>query len=315
MLSIKSALDITGALRRAVSILLDGISVNVFPCGTPDRVLFQGRVKKLRGQFDDAGTPDSVLFLAGDAIRCIEEYGAAAEEFMSARGRGQQQTTGLLLNAFIRISKGNPDTLGKLRTISGELERASGTDDIAALNKSLAECIHELESRPQEEDEVAESHAADVDIATGLPGVQSAIAAIRAAGRANTPCHVLAFGVDRLETINLRFGFRAGDQILLLFAQHVAQHLAPQDTLYRWRGPCFVVLTERTDSASGLAAEASKIAHSRLEHTITKGEREIVVPVAASSALFTIPSHRPVDETLERLDEFAIHRTALRHEA
>lgn len=304
-----------GALRRAVSILLDGISVNVFPCGAADRISFQSRIKKLRGNFDDAATPDSVLLLAGDAIRCIEEYGAAAEDFISARGRRLPQTTGLLLDAFIRTSKSNPDSLGKLRSIAAQLERASGTEDIAALNKNLTECLREMEVRQREEDEAAESPATDVDIATGLPGVQSAIAAIRNAGRGNTPCHVLAFGVDRLETVNLRFGFRAGDQILLLFAQHVAQHLAPEDTIYRWRGPCFVVLTGRTDPASVLAVEAAKIAHARLEHTITKGEREIVVPVAASSALFTIRSHRPVEETLERLDEFAVHRTAVRHEA
>ena len=316
-----SALGMGEALRRSVLVLLETVELNAFSCGTDELASFQRRIETLRHGFDKAHSTDELLDLTGQAVRRIEEYGAATDVFVSKQRRQTRETITLLMHSLMEISKGSKDSVRNLERIGGDLEKLYSGVEIASVNERLRVCLDALEHESKRQQQLQsgidrqltrvatlETGVADTDAATGLAGVQSATQAIRASATNSGTSHVLAFGVDRMEAVNMRFGFRAGDDILMLFAQHLAQRLNTGDALFRWRGPCFVVLTSRQGSESSLAVEARRILGPRLEHSVRMGEREIVMPVTASWTMLSLPPESCPDEALRKLDEFAIHR-------
>ena len=323
--------------RRTLSVILEGVSLSALPCGPGELACFQERIERLRGQFERLGDRDAALALTGDAIRCIEGYGALSERCLAQQKEETNDAIRMLAEAFLEVSGVTGKRREQLRNITAEFGDAGDQTEVthtgvinARLQACLQGCLHDIAeevavqkaaaaarnegNRPLGILQIAaeDSVPADIDTATGLPGVQSAIHAIRSVAGKAGGFHLLAFAVERMETINLRFGFKAGDEILMLFAQHLAGQLAPGDVLFRWRGPCFVVLTERSELEATLAKEASRAASARLEHTLTIGQREVNLPVASTWTLLTVPPEQSACEVLRGLDEFAIHRVQAR---
>ena len=317
--------DLTAALRRVVSIVLEGVALNAFPYNQNAFSTFQDSIDRLRRGFDGATSDDAALMLAGQTIRCLEEYGNAAERFTTAQTEQMKKSFDLLTEALVKVSHSSVESVGNLRTIRTELENVSRMDDISAINRKLQICLvgicQEVERQSQIKSDVhtdlekvaqIENVAGEIDAVTGLAGMQSARQAIRSALQSGVISHVYVFGVERMEAINIRFGFGVGDQILLLFAQQLAQRLPPGDVLFRWRGPCFVAVSQRDGPESTLASDAAKIAGSRLEHTVTVGQREIVLPIVGSWTMLKMSPQSRLEDVLHRVDEFAIHRVHTR---
>jgi len=76
--------------------------------------------------------------------------------------------------------------------------------------------------------------------------------------RENTPVSVLAWDIDRFKEINDAYGHSAGDKVLRVIAQHLAQHVRGTDFVARYGGEEFVMLLVGTDAA-GAAMTADKI--------------------------------------------------------
>lgn len=338
MLSIRAtlerpAVDMASVLRRTLSVILEGVCLSALPCGPGELACFQERIERLRDQLERLGDRDAALALTGDAIRCIEGYGALSERCLAQQKDETNEAIRMLAEAFLEVSGVTGEKREQLRNITAEFADAGDQTDVihpGVINTRLEACLQDIGEevaaqkaaaaarieggRPLGISQVAaeDSVPVDIDTATGLPGAQSAIHAIRSVAGKAGGFHLLAFAVERMETINLRFGFKAGDEILMLFAQHLAGQLAPGDVLFRWRGPCFVVLTERSELEATLAKEASRAAGARLEHTLTIGEREVNLPVASTWTLLTVPPDQSACEVLRGLDEFAIHRVQAR---
>jgi diguanylate cyclase (GGDEF)-like protein len=66
------------------------------------------------------------------------------------------------------------------------------------------------------------------------------------------PCTLIMLDIDHFKQINDRFGHNVGDACLTRFAQAVATLLGTGDTLYRFGGEEFVVLTPQ-DASAGMA--------------------------------------------------------------
>jgi diguanylate cyclase len=76
--------------------------------------------------------------------------------------------------------------------------------------------------------------------------------------RENTPVSVLAWDIDRFKEINDAYGHSAGDKVLRVIAQHLAQHVRGTDFVARYGGEEFVMLLVGTDAAQA-AMTADKI--------------------------------------------------------
>jgi diguanylate cyclase len=76
--------------------------------------------------------------------------------------------------------------------------------------------------------------------------------------RDHTPISVLAWDIDRFKDINDAYGHSAGDKVLRVVAQHLAQHVRGTDFVARYGGEEFVMLLVGTDAAQA-AVTADKI--------------------------------------------------------
>ena len=90
----------------------------------------------------------------------------------------------------------------------------------------------------------------------------------------------------------------------MLFGQHVAQRISKNDRLYRWRGPGFLALLDRTGTEISIRAEIARAVSARLEQEIDLGGRLVLLPIAASWTF--IPLVNSTEEAVsKKLDAFA----------
>jgi diguanylate cyclase len=76
--------------------------------------------------------------------------------------------------------------------------------------------------------------------------------------RENTAISVLAWDIDRFKEINDAYGHSAGDKVLRVVAQHLAQHVRGTDFVARYGGEEFVMVLCGTDATQALVT-ADKI--------------------------------------------------------
>ncbi|MGH8208856.1 MAG: GGDEF domain-containing protein [Steroidobacteraceae bacterium] len=108
--------------------------------------------------------------------------------------------------------------------------------------------IHGLQKSLQEEQSLRM-----IDALTGIPNRAAYDDRIRHEfmrwRRENTAVSVLAWDIDRFKEINDAYGHSAGDKVLQVLAQHLAQHVRGTDFVARYGGEEFVMILTGTDAA------------------------------------------------------------------
>ena len=304
------------ARGRIAAILLQGIARHAFPSSATAVAEFEAEIESLVARFESARDDDAAIQLACDAVECFQSYGASTEHFIADEGKQTRGALVLLADSLLKGCRGAAEDAGNLRDITAELENAPATGDLAQLNAELRFCLaricSEVDALRRRNSEFLQDldRAArlDVDSGTGLPGVSSAVRAIRTAMDHGVTAPIYAFRVENMEAANRRFGFKAGDQMLLHFAQFVAQRLGANDVLFRWRGSCFLAVS--TAMGSALApSDVARILASRLDYSMTVGSRQVDVSIASSWNMLNLSPGISMDDVLLRLDEFAVRGT------
>jgi diguanylate cyclase len=133
------------------------------------------------------------------------------------------------------------DRTQRMRMRVGDLER-----EIHGLHKSLQE----------------EQSLRMIDALTGIPNRAAYDDRIRHEfmrwQRDSTPVSVLAWDIDRFKEINDAYGHSAGDKVLRVIAQHLAQHVRGTDFVARYGGEEFVMILIGTGADQACTA-ADKI--------------------------------------------------------
>lgn len=98
----------------------------------------------------------------------------------------------------------------------------------------------------KERAELNQRRAANIDPLTGIANrrglTEIAIRVIARSKADNAPLSILVFDLDNFKGINDRFGHRAGDRVLVIFADAMQQALRPLDLVGRMGGEEFVAL-------------------------------------------------------------------------
>ena len=174
----------------------------------------------------------------------------------------------------------------QLSFVESQLMRANGLDDLRQLKTYTAACLNlvrrentrlQVETREKVtalKNDVERLSARlktaaieeSEDPVTGLPARAAAEQAMEKRISSGKTCVAALFLMDRLITINARFGHDVGDDIVMSCAQMLAKKLSGA-TLYRWSGPGFVAVfdpliatadAESRGSPSGSAATRKK---------------------------------------------------------
>jgi GGDEF domain-containing protein len=312
----------SAALLRVATLLLEGIALHAVECDPAERSEFQNAIRKCRRQVEDMEVSGDVLVSTGAAIQTLENYNRGIERFIRIRGKGLEEMVGMLKKSLIEISHAGESAVQNLNGIEKDLHGISQIDDLRELKTKLASSLKILAEETTRQKNQSEHLTADLektisgaqcalqgssvefDSITGLAGHAAAVRAMSALVSAGESRYVAVFCVERLDLINSRFGFAAGDQILVIFSQYVAQQLSGTDKLFRWRGPGVVAILQRPGNFSEVQFELRRSASARLEHSISIGSRLVLLPIAQSWSLLKLSGDTSAEDLSAKIDAF-----------
>ena len=214
----------------------------------------------------------------------------------------------LVSESLLYMSGAGADIRLEVQEIERDLTLAPQLEVLEGARKRLAVCLEKVR-HDGAGNSSAPTAPGESDSLTGLPDFGYAVAAMCAVWNHREDHFAAIFALDRLDAINLRFGFKTGDQVLLTLSRHIAAHLAATDQFFRWRGPCLMALVKRQMPESLAAAEMSRAVSTRLEQAITIGKREVMVPISTSWNLFPLSAVETLESMVSHLNEFAMNRT------
>src|SRR4051794_40759222 len=315
--------DKSADAARVASLLLEGIAVHAIECDPTERTDFQNSIRKFSRLVEEASEDGGILVLMGAAIQTLENYNRGIERFVRVRGKEYEEMVGMFSKAVLEIANAGDSAIQNLNRIEKDLRNVSQVDDLRELKAKLGESLKALSAETtrqrRQTDDITSSMKEDlltaqnptgpgapveIDPITGLPGFSAAERELRVSLASGKSKYVAIFCVDRLDLINSRFGFAAGDQILMMFSQYVAQQLSGDDKLFRWRGPCVVAILTRPGSFAELQAELRRAASARLEHNVSIGARSVLLPITQSWSVLQMSGSSTPEDLFARIDSF-----------
>jgi diguanylate cyclase (GGDEF)-like protein len=294
--------DDAAAHWRLVWLILEAVACHAVEADPAERQAFQDSLRALAKKMEESDGRTTPLVLVGEAIKTIETYNRSVQRALGSHIKELQSIVSLFTRSILQVSKGSAASANKLHQIERQIEKSSQSEDLRAIKVQLEQSleviceeaaeqerrsaditdqIHKAAARPESAAALSEA-VGDIDLITGLPNQRAAEQALRSAAAEGAATYVVLLCVDRLEVINSRFGFSVGDRILMLFGQHLAQKFSNDDRLFRWRGPGFLALLDRSGPESSVRAEVTRMVSARLEQQIELGERSVLLPIAAS---------------------------------
>lgn len=311
-------------LLQAVDQLLYAMATHGAVGDPAEHDAFAAVIQQLREVFRQASGP-GILHGAHRAVQAFEEYNKQAVRFL----RAHTLELGRLLNAFgdtlAAISTASEASVLRLRDLEKQILKASSAEEVKTFGPRVAATLESLREQTLRQRERTEQSIAQLrrdlengrpagalnpnagaraDSLSGLPHRAQAEQALDAAIQAGGHGFAVAFVVDRVHLINARFGYAVGDQILLLFSEHLSQHLNAGDQLFRWTGPVFLVLMDRPDLPDSVRTEVKRVTSKKLETTVQIGSRSVLLPVTSSAAIFSLLDADSAAGLVEKIDTF-----------
>jgi len=328
LISLKRLLAIEPSSAKADArvpwLLLEAVACHAVESDPMEREAFQAGLRDIVTKMEQSKRDAEMLVFTGEAIKSIETYNRSVQRSLNSQIKELQSIVSLFTRSMLQVSKGSASSAVTLRHIEHQIEKSSQTQDLRILKTQLQESLkgicdaaavqerraeqvesqlRETMSRPETAAVMSEA-IADLDMATGLPNFRSAEQSIRLAITAGASTYAVLFRVDRIEVINSRYGFAVGDRILMLFGQHLAQHLSSGDQLYRWRGPSFLVLVDRKGPEISIRAEIARMVSARLDQEIELGGRSVLLPISTSWMLAGVAGSS-LEKLSDKLDMFS----------
>jgi GGDEF domain-containing protein len=316
--------DLSSSLLRVAALLLEGTALHAVDYDRAELATFQSDIRRVRANIEESTDAGELLALGGEAMRDMENYNRRVERTLVARRKEVQSIMAMMTQTLLELAKGSETSAKSLHSIEAQLDVASKVEDIRLLKTEMATCLKtirtEADKQKARSSEILEKLertvanrgpesgaprcTTDLDPITGLGSWGKAEESAEVALARGTATHIAVVRLDRLDMINKRFGNAAGNQALLLVSQHVAQQLANNDELFRWRGPAFVALLDRQTPTAAVRVEMTKMFAERLRYEVANGSRTMLLPLPVSWTVFELAAFGDVEALGIQLDTF-----------
>jgi diguanylate cyclase (GGDEF)-like protein len=290
------------ALRRALSLLLQGIGLHAIEGRPNEYTRFRDGLNALAAQFEEEMPTADPIGQAGEALRMLDEYNQRTAEYLQMPGAEFRAMARMLTSAIATLAATGKENTSHLREIGESLASASGLEDVRLVRQHLSECLDAIRGETERQRAATEkavehlsrqldqaqgeSQANRKDPVTGLPLRKIAEDAIHH-GCQNPADHFVAmFCVDRVQTINQRFGYEVGDNVLRQYAEFLRKGLPVADLLFRWAGSTLVAILQRQSRVEIVRDEISSLVDEPLEITVSSAKRAILLPIASRWSVF-----------------------------
>jgi GGDEF domain-containing protein len=281
---------------------------------------FRATLEELTSTLTTTQDPNQLMAVAEAANEAMESYNRGAQRVYAAQTVELRCMIEMLSQTLVSLAQAGGQSVQTLQSIRNQVESARQLDDIRILRARLGDSLKSIsdEARVQRERNaqmlhqaeeaalVAAGHQEDpeIDHVCGLPSVWKAEREIVAKTGTESRYYAAVFVIERLESVNRRYGYAAGDQLLQLFGRYLVSKLAATDKAYRWRGPTFVALLDRSAQADAVGAEVARFASTPQEHTIEVDGRPLKVPLSCAWTIVQLAKCQIAGEACQQIDRF-----------
>jgi diguanylate cyclase (GGDEF)-like protein len=310
---------------RVIKLLLQGIALHAVEGDRHDHEKFRRDMQALLDSVEANPSTAVLLVNTGSALKTLENYNQSTTRYIRMQGAELQNMIGMLTRTVATLGAGSDRSVTRLREIEGQLEKASEIEDVRMLKLRMEQCLESIREESQkqksESSQMMQGLQRDIlqsqerirtasislpDPVTGLPVRADAETALMAAAAAGTQSFAVLLAVDRVELINGRFGYAAGDQVLRMYLEALQTRLSPTDRVFRWSGPAFVVLLERPGRLESVRDQFRSVVPVKTEKTIHASNRSAMVSISATWTVFSVAA--PVVSLIEQIDKFLADR-------
>ncbi len=334
MISIKKYLNLSTpsdeTLRRVLNLLVHAVESHTVEGDPEDYRRFRTSLQIALKELGPESSADQLLVMVGGVTTAMREYSERTTEFVRSQAAEYHRIVHLLTQTVTSCSEGDDRTLGRLKNLEAQFQRAAQVEDVRALRIELGHCLASLRESVREHKEEAAKAArmraeveaacrpvprgntrdpaqparedADVDGELEVLTPEIVQTAITEQGPGQ-PRYVLVLAMDRFAALHARFGAELADRILSLLKREVKRRLNEEDKLYNWHGSVFVALLSRGTRLAEVTAELARTVGTKFEQHMEVGNRSILLTPPVHWVVF--PMEGPEEKVLRKIDEFA----------
>jgi diguanylate cyclase (GGDEF)-like protein len=317
------------ACLEAIRVLVRGIEESADP-DLPVAAAFRESMEEIQEALDLEITPEALVTHAAKAVAALKNQNAVAGRRLRLHVMELQNMLSMLAAAVRAASAAGENNLSRLTEIDRQAVTVSDLNELRVIKLRLADCLKDIRvesERQRKETQDALAHltrgleqarqriapleaAATPDPLTGLAPRAEAESALAKAGLAREPAYAAIFVLDRLQTLNMRFGRETGDEVLAYFVETMRERLSPSDRLFRWAGPALVAMLPRTESIDRVRSEIAQMMENQMQHTVQMQLRPVSIPITTRWTVFPLLAAARL--LYQKLDAFAAAQAAAR---
>jgi GGDEF domain-containing protein len=324
VISIKRYLDLSSAdaYRRMLEVLVETVTENPVDIDHNECQRFKNDIAKIQERFAEGDGGEQFSLAVRAITQAIERHNRSIANLVRLQGSELQNMVGMLTQTVKALGSAGDNSSKNLETIAGQLKRVSALEDIYQLRVRLSECLknmreeatrqrtesqgmlqglrHELGSTQQR----LSHHGieTDIDRVTGFAGRSAAEVAIHEAANSADPRYIAVAVLGKMETINARFGYAVGDEVLCEFAARVAGRLCSRAQFFRWNGPAVIGILQRSEPVHIIRAEVNKVVEAPISKSLVSGAQNAFITTTATSMV--LPVAPPAGDIIARIDSF-----------
>jgi GGDEF domain-containing protein len=308
--------DLGEAMATSLLLLVEALACHAINYDYDDCTAYQREMRENGEKFEKAVDARVAAAVATETINLIQEQTRAVERLISGLATEKQAIIHMMTESLVRICDRSESAAQNLRALEKELAKASQVEELRTLKTKLAVALEGICQEAEKQERQVQEIQPDLkalgektlalDSVTGLPGMSEAEDMFKALARAGGSAYVVALTIRNLDVVNRRISFSAGNKLLLLFSQEIAQRLSGNDRLFRWRGPCFVAVLPRETGLSSVRQEAAKFGSISQERTIEDEHSSLFFKMSTSWRLFSIPRVSELAKFSAQIDAFLL---------
>jgi GGDEF domain-containing protein len=301
--------------RSAVNLLVEKIGAAAIVVDPEEYDAFKADLAAILARVGPEVSIETLMLTIGSAGQALETYNKRIAGIFDGRTRKLQNAINMITETVVQLGDQKSLAVQRLHEIGDAFERAGTFTDLDTLRAHLNDCLlnfrqETIRQREESESLIAglraqiergnllakRSGAENLDPATGLPGKEMCLDALRQPSTGGGCRYVVTMVVSRIASVNARFGYAAGNRILRTFAEFIEKQLPPSDKLFRWNGPAIVAVLEKSEPLDRVRVEVKRILETRLEDNLELAERSVLIPISATWSIFQFIAGVPAAE-------------------
>ena len=293
-------------------------------CADPgEYAKFQKSILELEKKLREPGESAEIYAVSAAVDKALQEYRSKSTTYLKNQAAELQSMASAAIRTMAEIHANGSESAASLKDLERQVQVATSAASLAECRTKLGDCLSTLRGESERQQQktnemvsrlrselnhngpIRENNPSGADPVSGLPSRPDAEAVLTA--QINNPAantFAVLFCVQRVDIINKKYGYEAGDQMLRTFLDHMRQYMTIVDQLFRWSGPAFLAVAQRPGGEDSFRWEIARIVGKRLEHELVLNKRSALLPITSSSLMLDLAKEGTVEEVVKKLDEF-----------